>query len=183
MNVELTIQSMFDYYPTLFKERADCLSHLFVTIGNGYKWKDGELVSIDDEYNSIHIDQLKNHLINGKAFQHNKMSLRDDAIYYLNKRLQDPEYKDPYLKYFTPEEAEAHHRKYIESLPTDIYYNESNRRYRWGCCHRFNNEEYLYWSPQYIKLLNYPEDIKPDWLAAIEETKKLLKEDGLVYNG
>ena len=38
MNVELTIQSMFDDYPTLFKDRADCLNHLFCVIGNGYEW-------------------------------------------------------------------------------------------------------------------------------------------------
>ena len=44
MNVELTIQDCFDNYPGLFKERVDVLNHLFCVIGNGYDWKNGELV-------------------------------------------------------------------------------------------------------------------------------------------
>lgn len=35
---------MFDNNPTIFKERTDCLNHLFCVIGNGYFWKNGELV-------------------------------------------------------------------------------------------------------------------------------------------
>ena len=44
MTVETTLQNMFDEYPNLFSTRADCLDHLFCTIGDGYEWVHGQLV-------------------------------------------------------------------------------------------------------------------------------------------
>ena len=44
MTVETTLQNMFDEYPDLFSTRADCLDHLFCTIGDGYEWVHGQLV-------------------------------------------------------------------------------------------------------------------------------------------
>ena len=40
------------------------------------------------------------------------------------------------------------------------------------------------WYPlsKYSKLKNYPKDIKPDWKKGIDETIKLLKEDGIDVN-
>ena len=99
MNVELTIQEMFDEYPTLFKERADCLNHLFCCIGNGYEWINGELVEAFDDHTNRDINQLQSRLINGKAHQHNKMSLRAESQYYENERIADGWYEDFAKKY------------------------------------------------------------------------------------
>ena len=44
MTVESTVQEMFDKYPILFSTREECFDHLFCTIGNGYKWKWGQLI-------------------------------------------------------------------------------------------------------------------------------------------
>lgn len=44
MTVETTLQQMFDHYPILFSTRRECFDHLFCTIGNGYKWKWGQLI-------------------------------------------------------------------------------------------------------------------------------------------
>lgn len=176
MKVELTIQSMFDEYPTLFKERADCLDHLFVCIGNGYKWKNGELISLESKYKKADKDEFKSHLVNGKAFQHNLFSLRDESIYYHNLRKAEGK-PDIFADIYTQEELEEMHQKHVASLPDDIYHTRP-RRERWYC-HRKDAEgnEYIDLSKNYAKLFNYPEDIKPDWLAAIEETKQLLLED------
>lgn len=46
MKLEETIQYLFDKYPMLFRTREDCLNHLFCTPGNGFKWKDGELIEV-----------------------------------------------------------------------------------------------------------------------------------------
>ena len=166
MNVELTIQSMFDYYPTLFKERADCLDHLFVVIGNGYKWKNGELVSSDDKYTSADKKTLKAHLVDGKAFQHNLLSVRQEHIYYYNLRKAEGK-PDLFADICTPEEIEEMHQRRVASLPDNVYHTRP-RRERWYC-HRVDQEgrEYINFSKDYAKLFNYPEDIKPDWRAAI----------------
>ena len=50
MKLEETIQKMYDFYPSLFTERWQCLNHLFCVIGNGYRWENGELIG--DPYKS-----------------------------------------------------------------------------------------------------------------------------------
>lgn len=166
MKLELTIQSMFDEYPTLFKERSDCLDHLFCTIGNGYHWKNGELVSNDDDYTSDDISKWQNHLVNGKAYQHNKLSLRAEAIHYANERKKEDAPLPPSIQAIFDKADE----KYFARLPDDVYHKRE-RKYRW----------YFYlggYCTRYAKLFNFPEDIKPDWLAGIEECKQMLIEDG-----
>ena len=46
MTLEDTIFEALYYYPTLFQKRIDVLVHLFLTVGNGLEWVDGELVDI-----------------------------------------------------------------------------------------------------------------------------------------
>lgn len=48
MKAEDTLQKLLDFYPEIFPTRKHALDHLFCTIGNGFEWKDGELIS-DDE--------------------------------------------------------------------------------------------------------------------------------------
>ena len=168
MNLELTIQEMFDDYPTLFKERSDCLNHLFCTIGNGYEWQNGELClcGYTDEDGVELEPELKMHLVNGKAYQHNKLSLRDEAIHYANMNKEDNN------KY--PEEMQQAlndaDQKYFASLPYDVYH-KFPRKQRWyfylgGYCTKF------------AYLFNYPSDIKQDWLDGINECRQMLIEDG-----
>jgi len=53
MTAENTIQWMMDFYPDIYPTRKHCLNQLFCVIGNGYKWKNGELVDTDpDEFAS-----------------------------------------------------------------------------------------------------------------------------------
>lgn len=159
MTVELTIQAMYDEYPTLFKERSDCLDQLFCTIGNGYEWINGELVDKDDHLKE---KELARHLVDGKAFQHNKMSLRDVAMEYARRREDKLESKPPEIKDLLRKIDE----EYFESIPDDVYH-EKPRSERWYPI-----------SKRFSYLHNYPDDIKPDWLAAIEECKSMLREDG-----
>ena len=50
-SVRDTVYHMLVAYPTLFKNKSDCFAHLFLTCGNGYDWKDGEIVSVIAEKN------------------------------------------------------------------------------------------------------------------------------------
>ena len=47
MKLEQTIQYMYDFYPDLFPNRQHALNHLFLTIGNGMVWHDGQLIDRD----------------------------------------------------------------------------------------------------------------------------------------
>lgn len=165
MTLELTIQSMFNKFPCLFKERSDCLDHLFCVIGNGFDWSGGELVYGYDDFR-IDEEYLETCLVNGKAFQHNKLSLRAEARHYLEERREEDRVKgikeDPNY-----EQVED---KYVNSLPDDVYHRRPRDK-RWGFYLNGYCERYAY-------LFNYPENIRPDWLAGIEECKELLREDG-----
>lgn len=175
MNIELTIQTMFDNYPTLFKERADCLSHLFCTIGNGYEWYNGELVSVIDAFPDDVRAVIESRLINGKAYQHNKLSLRAESELYEKERIENGFYDE-----FDKERAEkikSAIQTNINKLPDDEYYRYPRTK-RWGFYVNIPNHEKIDYHKNYAFLWNYPEDIKPDWLAAIEECKTLLREDG-----
>lgn len=162
MTLEQTIQSMYDGYPTLFKERADCLNHLFCTIGNGYEWVNGELVDgkdTDDDY----IKHLESEFVDGKAFQHNKYSLRDD---YLANDFIARRFRNADDEHFTVED-----RVYeILSEPDDVYYEEPIRRKRWSF--------YLQGYTEFERIRNIPEDIRSDWAEGVRECKELLLEDG-----
>ena len=160
MTLELTIQYLFNTYPGLFKDRSDCLDHLFCTIGNGFDWKDGELVYGYDDFDKMDEAYLETCLVDGKAFQHNRLSLRAEAIYYA-KRRDDGR---------TFEEIEREDKWYFDTLPDDVYHRRPRDK-RWDFYISGYCEKHAY-------LFNYPEDIKPDWLAGIEECKALLREDG-----
>lgn len=164
MNLELTIQYMFNSYPTLFKERSDCLDHLFCAIGNGFDWYNGELC-YEDPSHPIDEAYLEHCLVDGKAYQHNKLSLRAEAIFYAKRRKEEKKYEPELQAIF-----DAADEKYFARLPDDVYHKRE-RKYRW----------YFYlggYCTKYAYLFNYPEDIKPDWLAGIEECKAMLIEDG-----
>ena len=166
MQFEITLQAMFDFYPTLFKDRSDCLNHLFCTIGNGYKWVNGELVSRDDKYTSADLDKLKSHLVNGKAYQHNKMSLKDEAIYYLKQNILD-KIEDKQLSPEAQTILDRYVAEHLAEYPDDVYHRKP-RAQRW----------YLEYCTEYAKLFDCPADIKPDWQAGLEECKAMLREDG-----
>lgn len=171
MNVELTIQEMYDEYPDLFKDRADCMNQLFCTIGNGMQWRNGELVTIDDGYRTgEEIETLESHLVEGKAFQHNKLTVQDVLLYFgiyktreeipdaLRERFPDDRYHR-YLRaerWYFAKEAILLNRVHLQKI---------------GGTAPCPSEDYAF-------LLNYPEDIKPDWLQAIEECRSMIQEDG-----
>lgn len=70
MKFESTIQALFNEYPSLFSERNEVLNHLFCVIGNGFEWKNGELV---DDSHSSRLKNIKNKDVilkgDGKALQ------------------------------------------------------------------------------------------------------------------
>lgn len=152
MTCEETIQSMFDYWPCLFVDRADALNHLFCTIGNGYEWIDGQLVSCITQD-----APPKNPLKDGKAFQYQPLSLRAQALYYRNQR-------------YPGKPLDELKQKQYDRIPDDKTHRHPRKErwyfYRSGLC-----EDFAY-------LFNYPENIQPDWKAALEECRSMLREDG-----
>ena len=175
MTLELTIQYMFDTYPTLFKERADCLNHLFCVIGNGYGWQDGELC-YGLRASAGEIEYLTSRLVDGKAHQYKKISLREEARLREEKQIAEGWYK----RY--PDEYAEHlkqvYAKTIANLPDDVFYYIPERAKRWYFYCEISGGACIDFCEDFAYLFNYPDDIKPDWEAGIEECRQLLIEDG-----
>ena len=171
MNVEMTLQRMYDKFPKLFKNRADCYNRLFCEPGNGYDWDNGELVPIvvmQRSYTPEEIERVESkciaRFVNGKAFQHKLMSIRDEMITTTMERIR----KDPAYAYKVNWQA-------IDDAPDDVYHRRERAR-RWYFYNDISNE--VDFCEDHVKLFNVPADIKPDWAAAIEECKQMLREDG-----
>ena len=171
MNVEMTIQRMFDKFPRQFKNRADCYNNLFCKPGNAYAWDHGQLVPIvvlEKEYTPEEIERVeskcRSRFVNGKAFQHKLMSIRDEMITTAMERIRE----DPAYAYKVNWKA-------IDDAPDDKYHRRDRRR-RWYFYNDITNEADF--DRNRMKLFNPPADIKPDWAAAIEECKQMIREDG-----
>lgn len=133
---------MMDFYPDIFPTRKHCLDHLFCTLGNGYKWVNGELVDDDNPYtNRYKLQKHIKHAEPNDEFHYSKM--REMEVRW--KKIWGDEYK------ITKNNAKYHFCWYVDKNSV------------FDC-----------------KLFNYPDDIKPDWLAAIEECKQLLRDDGVL---
>jgi hypothetical protein len=172
MTFEVTIQTMYDAYPEFFKERADCLNHLFCTLGNGWEWKNGQLVSSDKEYKKFKVRELKTRFVNGKAHQHNLMSLRDVAVSFTLKGFLDRTTENTLDADKIDSIKQVLYEHYAKEGYADDKYYEKPRNERWYFA--IAND----WYAEYVPLFNIPKNIKPDWLAGIEECKAMIREDG-----
>ena len=160
MTLEKTIQSMFDHFPFLFQDRADCLNHLFCVLGNEYEWVDGELIK-DENREPIH------DLVDGKAHQHQVLTARSAAV--LRARIHAAQTRT------TVDETK------FANLP-DTPPPRQPRRERWYFVHRQNKNgpETIDLYKAYVPLWNVPTDVKPDWLTGVQECLDMLIEDGVV---
>ena len=135
MKAENTLQYMMDFWGDLYYSRQKCLNHLFCVIGNGWEWKDGELIPIEW----------------GERFD--RWQLRYDI-----------EHAEPCG---TVRECGEIHENMVKRL-NEIAKRETTLRDKW-----YNISE------RYSYICNYPDDIKPDWLAILSECKQLLEKDGV----
>ena len=170
MNLEMTLQRMYDKFPKQFKNRADCYNRLFCEPG-GYEWDHGELVPIavlKRKYTPEEIERVESkcvaRFVNGKAFQHKLMSIRDEKLTTVLEKIRE----DPGYAYKIDWKA-------IDEAPDDKYHLRERAR-RWYFYNDVSNE--VDFCTDRARLFNPPADIKPDWAAAIEECKQMLREDG-----
>lgn len=141
MKAENTLQIMMDFNGDLFYTRQKCLDHLFLTIGNGYEWQDGELIEKEED------ERIKRY-----------------------KLVKDIEHAEP--DQFQYEIGMMKERGLEIYEKTTMITNPENAK-------KLN----LKWYPlseDFSYICNYPDDIKPDWKALIDETKAMLEADGIV---
>lgn len=162
MKVDNYVKHALLKYPTLYKNRADVLCHVFAVIGNGLEWENGQLTGdgfysddvptdekVEAEFYSMRYDDLDEK--NKKEFEH-------DCL------------KDLYLCYQINNEYERMRRalteKYIDHIAKDV---------RAAVTTHFTSIKGHYIDrpcENYARLFTVPDDVNEDWgLAAIEFAK------------
>lgn len=180
MKPERTIQAMMDEYPEYHETRQECLNHLFVVIGNGYAWFEGELCSLSGPDVQFVLDDPEDEDSDGHY------------VYTYDDRPDLEKAKHPWTEEdwenYRKEQLEQRQRYYEEAIAwmqakfpgykpkgippkyreTDITEVATNRERHWSS---------IAWD--YSKICNLPDDITPEWKALAEECKALLLEDGI----
>lgn len=164
MTVETTLQKMFDEYPDLFSTRQECYNHLFCTNGNGYEWKRGQIVPC--EYEEDGNIQMREE---AEAADYAALTAAWESAGIKPKAVQS----ETNVVKRRKEDEELHNLKRENDLEDglpDIGPYDPDRRH---------------WYPisKYSLINNVPDDIKPDWKAAVEECKLMLADDGIRWQG
>lgn len=176
MKPERTIQDLFDKHPASFCTRKGCLDHLFVVIGNGYEWHNGELVALDShevtivEKEDVGIEYIisndtKTDIVKAvhpwtnedwdKHFEDKAESVREFIRSQIEKAKNEG-VKDLYTRSLASVKVKR------TPIPTDA---DPHKWYP------------ISWEHSYIA--NLPDDITPEWKKLADECKALLLEDGI----
>ncbi len=148
------VLQMLTEYPSLFQDKSACFSHLFLTNGNGYNWVDGELVSIDSDKS-------------GPDFKDEDEVIREQIEKYGEitnyKQLLGKE-----LYGYIRLETRKHNLLIQFAIDNIDLIMESEMI-------SFHSGSSIYYSGwDYCKLMQVPEDVKEDWLQAVNDCRSAL---------
>lgn len=174
MNLEDTIYVMCAAYSCIFPNRRAALNHLFCTGGNGYEWKDGELITKNWDFSNP--DKPKQIIYTNKEdeiaaiFSQRKIeaAYRTDRDKEQDKRIKEilgPE------KWKSFKAKQDYQNRYDYVIPENIKWRVRDTSIK--------PIDGLTWYPidRDSNLYKFPKNIKPDWLEAIIETCNLIIKD------
>ena len=177
MNVQDTVRRMLMLYPSITLNALDAYEHLFCVIGNGYEWKNGELVELcEPEDASVPTTQkavdkaLRFELLN------NPSSALETAMFHLNL---DEDDKDS-MKKCIEDLMLRTYKSINEDLSLIFQTDDRMNDFEPHTKERYPEVRHIY--PfriyelcEYSKMCCLPDDIKPDWLEAAEKIYEFVK--------
>ncbi len=138
-------------FPSLFPNAICVYDHLFLAIGNGYEWKDGELVYDADATLCDSIEEAIAALFCGFV----------DDIETVSQFDTNDNFRTKFIKRkLTVNKKYIHTILNIDDLLDDLSIND------------FHND--FYSLSKYSAIANIPEDIHYDWLVAIKDFVEIL---------
>lgn len=149
MKLEQTIQYMYDFYPDLYPNRQHALNHLFLTIGNGMVWHDGQLIDKD----------FKN-------------------LDYNNEVMHDCHFGNSY-KITVPEVAKAQQDPLANvNFINRVLKYDPNYKFKWYR-QNDNNEIIISMNCPPALITASTNKVNDDWHAGIDEVYEMLRNDGI----
>lgn len=160
---------MVRWYPTLFRCRARILNHLFCTIGNGYEWRGGGLTDGDatDAERQAEFDQQAEWAVNYDR----EMRARFASVAEQHNLSVPPEPEPVRERPATDDEiaavlADCDHPHKIRSEEDRIHRDLD------GLANRLDSV--FYPIGQFSRCMTVPDDVQPDWLAAVREAMQMV---------
>lgn len=166
MIVKDTLKEMVLTYPRIFNSKLSLYNHLFLTVGNGYVWLNGELCDRHDEGIVLKNSTIDNEIIEISI----EKVLNDDFSYDLMETYLDYcEDTKSIINYFR-----MINKKNLNQIKTILNVdNIINENLEYSLLKKQDEEmlgePFLYPLSQYSAILNIPNDIKNDWKEAIKE--------------
>ena len=151
-------------YPSISGNKLDVYDHLFLTNGNGYDWVNGELI---DKYNKrlniISIEEAIDKLFNDEF----RIDLTTDRMFFYIGELNKEEK-------VVKESLQYDLKRYAQNVKTIINAEKAVNQSLFEIepiisLEGLEPECFLYPLCEYSKIMNIPNDIKPDWLEGIKE--------------
>jgi len=162
-------------FPTIFPNALAVYDHWFCVCGNGYEWKDGELVHpkyCDSDLGKLHnanttneaiLNHLEYYLIKdwdkggiNKNFLHCYIDSEDEIAKYVRK---ENERVITYIKMI----IDSENRMIDFSIPVDPLLGDRNKFKFYPLC-------------EYASLYTFPDNVTSDWLRALKQMVDLIEE-------
>lgn len=178
MNVQDTVKKMLMLYPSITLNALDAYEHLFCVIGNGYEWKDGELVELcDPEDAGVPTLQKAIYKVLRRKLLDNPAISLEAAMFVLNQKGDDE--KDN-TKQCIEELFKRTYKSLNEDLSLIFRTEERMNDFEPHTAERYPEVRHI-WPVNIYELCEYsemcclPDDIKPDWLEAAEKMYGFVK--------
>lgn len=151
---EIYIQTLARLYPTIYGTRDGLLEHIFVSIGTGYKWRDGKIVT-------DHEDRIRFRKMQAKVKKGTAPSVKDQA----------------WLAHL------AHAREELKRYPRVPKEKPSTLACRYQESYKDVDAvgQRYYVVEKYSPICLIPENVTPDWLALCVETLDLMESARIDY--
>lgn len=178
-SVEQVVRNDLLLWPSIHVNRFSVLHHLFCVIGNGFEWKDGELVETGSkEFKEISIEDAIKRIID------DELSISDLISYKFLGMLSNGNVKDlPSIKDKLQNVVNNERERIINKINDKVYMTfriderqadmsyPSYERYPYHTVELYKNPNDVKFYPicEYSRLCNLPDDIKTDWLIAARD--------------
>lgn len=159
MTVKETIRENLLNYPLLFNNALDVYNQLFCVIGNGYRWKDGELVSTST-----------NKVVKTKAgaVLYQIKELFRDKMFWKTVKL---------VGLFKTIKIKVRRTRMLVSRVCDVdkNINDFSIKEDEEMAKHFKDYKFCFYPlSEYSVICKLPDDIKPDWLEAAKKMHEIL---------
>ena len=164
MNLKDSVINSMREYPSISGNKLDVYDHLFLTIGNGYNWVNGELIAkFDKRLNVISIEEAIDKLFNDEY----RIDLTTDRMFFYIGELEKEEK-------VVKESLQYDLKRYAQDVKTIINAEKLVNQSLFEIepiisLDGLEPECTLYPLYEYSAIMNIPNDIKPDWLDGIKE--------------